>query len=325
MKGIILLEGADAAGKTTLARHFVERHGARYIHSRIWPSMYKYHVAAVRLALKWADHGLVVIDRLHLSELIYGQIYRGQPAYDLGARSFERILARAGTITVLCVPSDTYGQFKRHRANAACEAFSSISRVVATYADLRHGNVAFPGNGYLGQLIRYGDYAARPDVMVYDLDKDGRKLNKFAETVLDRVINHRLHQFSPALSSQHYNFGGHAGTATHLFVGEAVSPKAKTTRWPWCWHDGASAVTWLNRSLHDIGFDETRGIWTNASEADDHLAELLQLGKVVVCLGSIASKRITIPHHPLPHPQYYRRFRSYAQGEYTAMLKRCLT
>lgn len=331
MRGIIYLEGADCSGKTTLARHLIEHHGASYLHGRVFKHMWRSHVAMTRLALRWADTGLVVIDRLWLSELIYGSVFRGGPAYDLGARCLDRVLLRAGAVTVLCAPRDQERQLARHaeRATRGEERFADVRRVVATYADLRDGNLAHPGDGYLDQLIRYGDFLQRHDVLVYDVDSMGANLPLFCARLVSALRVVRGAQVPAGLDSRRYNLTGHARVARWLLVGDSVRPDIRTTRWPFCHHDGLSAATWLNRSLHALGVAEHHLLITNACEVgDDQLPDLLDLLLPVVCLGAKAEARVRSlgvkPAAVIGHPQWYRRFRHHHPEEYVELLRGAL-
>jgi hypothetical protein len=332
IRGIILLEGADCSGKTTLARHLVDAYGARYLHGRVFKDMWRSHVAMVRLALRWADEGLVVIDRLWLSELIYGQIYRGGPSYDLGARCLDRVLQRTGTVTVLCAPRDQRAQLVRHADRAALggEAFTKIQDVVALYADLRDGNVARPGDGYLGQLTRFCDYTTRRDVVVYDLDTDGGRLKRFGAALVAQVEALRVNQLPAALRSDKQNLTGNLTTATVLLVGdhkaiEACAMGPRGPRWPFCWHDGRSDATWLNAALHAIAHDETTTLITNAHYTDDYLPKLLACPLRVVALGHHAEDRLRalghVPDARVKHPPHYQRFYHAELADYAARLR----
>lgn len=173
VRGIIILEGGDCSGKTTLARRLIDRYGARYIHNGVHRDVWKRHVAAFRYARRLAEDYLVVIDRLWLSEQIYGQIFRGGPAYDMGAWWLDKTLQDLGALTVLCVRDDQ----QRHNDHFAVmrqqrdEKFKDIRDVVKLYADLVHGDMTKSGDTYLDNWIRFGDYAKRDDVMLYDMDK----------------------------------------------------------------------------------------------------------------------------------------------------------
>lgn len=326
--GIVLLEGADSSGKTTLAKFLVERHGARYLHSTVRREIWRWHVGALRRAIALSRTNLVVLDRLWLSELVYGKVFRGGPAYDVGARCLDRVLRRHGAVTVLCSPRDQEGQVERWRAGREAgkhEHFDRVREVVAAYADLRDGNLAVPGNGYLEQLTRFGDYTARDDVLVYDLDRyaglAGRK--RFESELRFRLAAVR----ALVRPDRGANLTGRwtPGLPSTLFVGEALSPTCRTwsarlPTWPWCDRDDhLGAATWLNRALHHLAVREDRIAFVNARPAtDDHdyLQELLAEAPPdrVVALGRVAQERVCelAPHglrtRGLPHPQWHRRF-----------------
>ena len=57
MTGIIVLDGPDCCGKTTLANDLIMNHGARYVHAtyRFGKTMFAYHTAVMRKALHYRD------------------------------------------------------------------------------------------------------------------------------------------------------------------------------------------------------------------------------------------------------------------------------
>src|SRR5258708_10796608 len=117
---IIVLEGADQSGKTTLASHLVNVYGAYYMHAKVWKQMLKWHSGIMRRAVRLSARGeLVVLDRHWISEFVYGSIFRGGPAYD-GARAahFDQLILQHG-IYILCVPSDPQGQLAPFHASPA--------------------------------------------------------------------------------------------------------------------------------------------------------------------------------------------------------------
>ena len=333
--GIIVLEGADGTGKTTLAKHLVEKHGARYLHLGIHKDIWAWHVAALRLAARLADDHLVVIDRHWVSEQVYGQVFRGGPAYDLGARCLDRVLQKHGALMIVCVRDlrthlDHFEKLRKERP----EKFDSMRTVAVRYFDLMHGNVAHPGDTYLDQLIRFGDFAGRLDVMGYDMDQflNGGRIRHFVDRALERLRNVRAFQ-GEGLEFRHDNLAGSIAAARYLFVGEAMRDNhpIHMPRWPFFYNDTMSSATWLNRSLHELKFNETRGLWTNARSGDDWLPALLGLQKnlKVIAIGKVAAKRIRIlngnaPDAEIEHPQHARRFNHNDPAGYTQRLKEAL-
>ena len=84
---VIILEGANGTGKTTLARHLIEVHGFIY-HKDTGSNLSKlppeYRIAATKeaiiaqakLLVSLADNCNIVVDRFHLTEQVYGWIER---------------------------------------------------------------------------------------------------------------------------------------------------------------------------------------------------------------------------------------------------------
>lgn len=86
MSTIYVLEGADASGKSTLAKYIMENKKAAYIHATYCEGMnvLNHHNAikeAAAILLK--DGNDVIIDRLCFSEYAYGTVFRNSPSYDV--------------------------------------------------------------------------------------------------------------------------------------------------------------------------------------------------------------------------------------------------
>lgn len=82
---IYILEGADGTGKTTLARKILDKTNGHYLHStydRYW-DIQDYHQQIAESAISLNIYQDVVIDRWALSELIYGNVFREGPSYNV--------------------------------------------------------------------------------------------------------------------------------------------------------------------------------------------------------------------------------------------------
>lgn len=82
---IYILEGADGTGKTTLARKILDKTNGHYLHStydRYW-DIQDYHQQIAESAISLDIYQDVVIDRWALSELIYGNVFREGPSYNV--------------------------------------------------------------------------------------------------------------------------------------------------------------------------------------------------------------------------------------------------
>ena len=81
---IVIVEGGDASGKSTLISQLMERHPNNcYIHNAVTDDIKSLHENTVDTALMASQEHWVFIDRLHLSEKVYGTIFRNGPSYDV--------------------------------------------------------------------------------------------------------------------------------------------------------------------------------------------------------------------------------------------------
>ena len=104
---IIVLDGPDAVGKTTIAKEFIRKFpNTKYIHNgyRWKDKIFDYHTAVMKLASKWAMTHNVIIDRWWPSEACYASVYRNTSAWPLQGRFHERLALKYGVIYLLCLP-----------------------------------------------------------------------------------------------------------------------------------------------------------------------------------------------------------------------------
>lgn len=87
---LLIVEGPDGSGKTTFCKSIAEANNGIYVHSTYWKGMnaYQYHIKQLRDSITEAqlnDKNLIVMDRLFLSEGVYGDVFRDGPSYDVDA------------------------------------------------------------------------------------------------------------------------------------------------------------------------------------------------------------------------------------------------
>lgn len=331
--GIIIIEGADAAGKTTLAQHFVDSYSAEYIHSGKTNDYWKLGHETLKKAVKLSQKKLVVLDRHWLSECAYGAVYRGVVQVAHSARCFDRLIIKHCGVYILCVPSnerahlDKFQQMKLQRN----EAFSDITMVARWYRDLvSNGSVQQGGSDYGAQFQRFGDFASRPDVVIHDWYRHPGDVSPTARLALRKMEELKKKQMPQALDPKFTNFLGHIGRAKLLFVGESPSPEAKYP-WPFYCHGRPVSADYFNKVIHSFALPESHFLWTNAEDSNvgsalpTILSQIAQQNKriPIIALGAVAAKALTdqgVNFEQVHHPQYVRRFMHSQMPQYEANL-----
>lgn len=335
--GLVILEGPDGAGKTTLAQSLAEQYGGLYVHRTYSPTMdiWEHHAEALQIAQARAHEQLVIVDRLWPSELIYGRVFRGKGYYGpYNARSMDRVSLRFSAIHVLCIPDDIEYIVKTHAEKRAkgLEMFDTVREVAVRYVDWARGSVVRPHDGDLvEQVSAYGGFiATRNDHLVYDVLREGKDMNKFGKILAEKLRVRQREQLALAREPAHPNFLGYLPEATHLFVGEALGDPNGWSKWPFFGRD--KSADFLNHALHKIAWPEQRGVWTNAADPDFNLAKIYEAKPTlkVIALGNAAQdrcKELGIPvSAAIPHPQWARRF-DYSgrlKGPYHELLQKAI-
>ncbi len=174
---IIILEGADASGKSTLALAIAAEAVAQgsdftYLHGQPWPgTVVEEHQRMATEALRAVVRGSVVVfDHFWIAEQLYGAEYRGAPAYD--PTLIDQEMRLNGALLVLCVPTNLSAQIARHAERRAKgkEHFDHATGIVTRYAELCAGNADKKGDGYLDRVTRSCRFFHRDDSMHYDMD-----------------------------------------------------------------------------------------------------------------------------------------------------------
>lgn len=323
MKGLIILEGADGTGKTTLANHLVEKHGARYLHAtyRYKDKMFLYHTAILKHALSLTKDHLVVLDRCWLSDTIYGAEYRGGSKWPLVGRFLDRVARKHAALTVMCLADDLVAyaeRFARLRLERE-EMYADTTNVAGRYNDVYYGYETCTQMGepddYVKQLIRQGGLRKRSDVFEYHIENQGQDVPFFANWLLHNLAAEREEQPAMALDPAFHNFLGHVSDAKFVMVGDQPSDSCfNHVRWPFFAYRNSSL--YLTEALGRLNVDETQLCWVNVN--DDYgyrtICNLVDThGLIPVVMGEQARTsytRLGLPknYRFMPHPQFLRRF-----------------
>lgn len=169
---IIILDGPDFSGKSTLANEIAKQTKGHIIHAsynKNWDSISEYHRTLFKAANLMAEYQDVVIDRLCLSEYVYGTVFRGGSEYDPVEFLYQDIdwlnTNKAKLIWVYCSTTNSEELFQEGRKQRE-EMYSSMVEV----------------NRVFEEIVEATDEAFH--FKRYDFQTDGKNLNKYVEELL---------------------------------------------------------------------------------------------------------------------------------------------
>lgn len=300
---VIVLEGPDCAGKSTLAEFLHLQWGAKAMHQsyRFKDRMPQYHTAVLERVLKARQKGPVIVDRWWPSEAIYAQAFRGGTKWPMMGRMLDRVAIQHNFVYVSCLPAsnpEKHLAMFNERAEAGGELFKTMGEVANLYGLWDH------------RMRR------RLDTVHYDMFIEGQDMAHFAQ---------HLEELHAVLLTETPDWWRHDDTRQWtgqgrspdvLIVGEKSNPKGRHKSWPFFEH--ANSSLWLTQVLADVGLKEERLAWVNAIDERDWVDTLL-LDKIIdfvnprtiVSLGAQAHKALQLvdaEHWQLPHPAYVKRF-----------------
>ena len=322
---IIILDGPDGTGKTTLAKMLQKKLKAAYLHLtyRWKEKIFDYHTAAIRFAAR--KNKPIILDRWWPSEAIYAKGYRGGSDWPLQGRMCDRIARKFGAVYVYCLPESVQAAVIHHAELKAKreEMYDDIAVVADLYLKLWNGDSTHPDGGqYIDQVIRSGGLKDRPDCIKYTISEYGHCMDLFVERIIEKARAWRALQWQPVLKYQNWNMLGHAHNSKYLLVGEQVNPKFRELYWPFYEYNHSSLF--VTQALHELGLSEDLFMWTNVFNHDGSDNQLIRplleyrnsLSGIdnmrVITLGkkaAFAIRDVDI-HAELPHPSWVKRFGS---------------
>lgn len=155
---LVIFEGVDGAGKTTVARRYAEATGSHYVAFKEYPQLGAGYNRMYLEAMLPAIMGLtdIVFDRSWLSEWPYADVYRNsQRRLTVNAqRVLERAALACGACVVLCNPGHEAieASYRRRKDSEMLKSIDQVRQVYNAYSRL---STALP--------VVYYDYTAYPE------------------------------------------------------------------------------------------------------------------------------------------------------------------
>jgi adenylate kinase family enzyme len=199
--GLIVLEGPDGVGKTTLGKYLVEKYDAFYMHCSYHSSinMYSMMRAVISEASRRAETQLVIIDRFWPSEDIYGVIHRKKSSLGHMARVLDRLVQRLGGIYIVLQPGYSVDMHHRFQelATQRKEMYPDNKKYVKTLDAYKA--ISFGSNPELKYTYWEQFRACGLKLPLTYLDSIGENTTEYlaeiiTSTVRKPVVNHE-HQF----------------------------------------------------------------------------------------------------------------------------------
>lgn len=290
MGKVIILEGPDGGGKTTLAKQLVEE-GFVYRHEGPPPpgvDLVAHYLNLLNESIESTQD--YVHDRLWLGERIYGPICRGIDKIGLeGQNLFNRIHTSNSVLHVICLPT----------FEVALENYS---------------NKIMEKNDYLKSMNKWKEvYEAYDSWIEHNQNSINIRFN-YEISHIESLLYYRFFHFPKGMVG--------SPTAKYLFIGD--QPNHETIDIPFHALNGSSGF--LNKAISMSGIEESELALSNAYgprgrdfhalgsilNSVPHVKRIFLLGsEAVKWFNSDLNAGIKIPCkvYRLPHPSYLKRFR----------------
>ena len=308
-KQIIILEGPDACGKSTLAKDVAKRlHPSSLIHHGPYKSeqtIWQHYLFSMLPA--YADLCHVILDRAWISEPIYGEAYRNGANRVTVAqrRMLERVALGRGAGLVFC----------RVPWNVAAPKFTERKKIGAEMlTDLSELRLVF--RGYEESMRT----AFTPNVALFDYTS--------ASTPTALAI---IEDLEESASNVGPGIGAFAPSKSVLLVGDR--PGGPGGRWhlPFVSLTAGGCSAWLAEQLEEYDIPERALYWINASDgAQTTRADFVSVlePRAVIALGDAAATWCAnvarVPFAQVDHPQHWKRFHYTERYPLIKELLKCL-
>lgn len=319
MQGLILLDGPDCAGKTTLCETIIEaarsqgfkavrRHLGKPEKGQAW----KMHAEAIVNYVEEMrrDKVVVLADRHFLSEGIYGRVYRQGSEYPYSMRFMDMLFDRVcGLKVICCPPTEKVVEVHKKMFEERHEEYKDgMDRVANMYQAVWHASrspSSMPGTDYTSQLAALG--GVQDKARWYHYDYTQHDVRGYADYLLEELRQEQaLHK-----AMENLTFNGTAGPRSTLLIGDKMS-STNNLSLPFFANHGSSEF--LAKTLHKLAIPAEELCIVNVNDPNGLFTvhNLAPLCKKIVVLGREAERTMRIArihyHAYCRHPQHARRF-----------------
>jgi len=296
MPPVLIIEGPDGAGKTTLCNYLVKK-GFRYFHEGPPPAegdMIEYYAAKLWKAMH--SRSPVVFDRFHLGEMIYGPIARNNDRVGYyGMRMFRRVFRSQAVRCVIAAPpwEICYQNWKKK-----FEAGDDYLRSASKFKDCYH---RFMGLSAYHHTFDYTQISIENWYLNYFKSGD---MNK--ETFPAWAIG--------------------CPSARFLIIGERTN--GTETDFPF--FNSKNSSRFLNEALWEAGYHEDELMFTNTFSRKGNARDIRQVSDrlrgvtVALAFGESAQeacRKADIPFVSLMRPACFFRFHQKRRSEFVNKLR----
>lgn len=177
VKGIVVLEGTDCSGKSTLAKEICKQFGGSIIHhtwnEELEKNYDKYMFNSFIEIIGRSKHELVIVDRAWISEYLYAKVYRNGTKWHGIQQMLSGALKNNNALNIYCRVKDYEAHDERFKESKekGKELYDDVTKVTREYN--RAWDTGIQGLGDGSPIRKWENY------IEYSIEDNGSYLENF--------------------------------------------------------------------------------------------------------------------------------------------------